>query len=151
MCSDSTDSILSHKSVSELKDFTLSKLLSELENYAPTFLMILRECTRTRRPRYNRGAVIGTCAALINLRFSKMNLVQKIMSLSGGSSHGSKGSMEHPFPEIHQLTQHHSRTRKNSGRRPTICLITLAQSPLRSYSAQNCNFSTLATFQCFNI
>ena len=34
---------------------------------------------------------------------------------SGGSSYGSKGSMEPPFREIDQLTQHHSRTRKNSG------------------------------------
>ena len=37
---------------------------------------------------------------------------------SGGSSYGSKGSMEPPFREGDQLTQHHSRTRKNSGQLP---------------------------------
>ena len=91
MCSDNTDSILSHQSVSELKDFTWSKLLSELENYAPIFLMILCECTRTRQPRYNRDAVIGMCAALVlKLRFLKMSLVEKIMSLVLYGGHSGK-------------------------------------------------------------
>ena len=91
MCSDSTDSILSHQSVSELKDFTWSKLLSELEHYAPTFLMILRECTCTRQPRFNRDGVIGMCAALVlKLRFSKMSLVQKLMSLVLYGGHSGK-------------------------------------------------------------
>lgn len=91
MCSESTNSILSNQSVSELKDFTWNKLLSELEKYAPTFLMILRESTHTRRPRHNRNAVIGMCAALIlKLRFSKMCLVQKIMSLILYGGHSGK-------------------------------------------------------------
>ena len=41
--------------------------------------------------------------------------VQDCSPASGGSSYGSKGFMEPPFREIDQLTQHHSRTRKNSG------------------------------------
>ena len=91
MCSESTNSILSNQSVSELKDFKWNKLLSELEKYAPTFLMILCESTHTRQPRHDRNAVIGMCAALIlKLRFSKICLVQKIMSLILYGGHSGK-------------------------------------------------------------
>lgn len=91
LCSDSSNSILRQQCVSELKEFTWKKLLSELENKAPVFLTILRECTHTRRPRSNRDAVMGMCAAiLLKHRFSNMSLVQKMMSLVLYGGHSGK-------------------------------------------------------------
>ena len=91
LCSDSTNSILRQQSVLQLKEFTWSKLSAELKNKAPTFLTILNECTHTRRPRSNQDAVIGMCAALLlKHRFSKMSLVQKIMSLILYDGHSGK-------------------------------------------------------------
>ncbi len=82
MCSDRTDSILRHQGTTELKTFSWEKLLDELEANAPVFLSILRECTRTRRPRTNQDAVVGMCAAvLLKYRYAKMSLVQRILSL----------------------------------------------------------------------
>lgn len=91
MCSDSTSSILRQQSVSELKEFSWEKLLAELRANAPVFLSIVRECTRTRRLRPNQDAVLGMCAAiLLKHRFSKMSLVQKILSLVLYGGHSGK-------------------------------------------------------------
>ena len=82
MCSDKTKSILSSQSMSDLKDFTWDKLLTELSANAPTLLSILQSCTHTRKTKPNHNAVIGMCCAIIlKYHFSKMSMVQKIMSL----------------------------------------------------------------------
>ena len=82
LCSDSTSSILRSQCVTDLREFSWEKLLDELKANAPIFLSILCECTRTRRPRGNQDAVVGMCAAIIlKHRFSRMSLVQKILSL----------------------------------------------------------------------
>ncbi len=91
MCSDSTSSILRGQCVSELRDFSWEKLLTELEANAPVFLSILRESTRTRRPRPNRDAMMGMCATmLLKHRFSKMSLVQRVLSLILYAGHSGK-------------------------------------------------------------
>ena len=89
MCSDTTNSILRQQFSSAYKQFSWEKLLNELETNAPLFLSILQECTHTRRPRRNRNVVVCMCAALLlKFRFSKMCLVQKVLSLVlyGGNS-----------------------------------------------------------------
>ena len=88
MCSDQTNSILRSQSMSDLRNFTWNSLLSELSLKAPTLLPILQSCTYLSKPRQNRSAVIGMCSALLlKHRFSKMCIVQKVISLalaSGG-------------------------------------------------------------------
>lgn len=82
MCSDQTNSLLKSCSVLDLREFSWDKLHSELATNAPILLSILHACTHTRRPRQNRKAVIGMCfSLLLKLRYSKMCLVQKIISL----------------------------------------------------------------------
>ncbi len=49
MCSEKTGSILSSKHVSDLKEFTWDKLLTELDSHAPVLHSILKMCTQTRR------------------------------------------------------------------------------------------------------
>lgn len=91
MCSDSTSSILRTQCVSELREFSWEKLLSELQAKAPVFLSILHQCTRTQRPRRNQHAVVGMCAAIIlKHRFSKMSLVQRILSMILYAGHSGK-------------------------------------------------------------
>ncbi len=82
MCSEKTGSILSSKHVSDLKEFTWDKLLTELDSHAPVLHSILKMCTQTRRRRPNRSAVIGMCVAIL-LRYQhvKMNLAQRIVSV----------------------------------------------------------------------
>ena len=74
--------------MSDLRNFTWNSLLSELSLKAPTLLSILQSCTYLSKPRQNRSAVIGMCSALLlKHRFSKMCIVQKVISLalaSGG-------------------------------------------------------------------
>ena len=91
MCSEHTSSVLSSQSVTDLWEFTWEKLLHELKVNAPILLSILRECTKTRRPRPNQNAVIGMCAViLLKHRFKKMSLVQRILSLILYAGHSGK-------------------------------------------------------------
>ena len=74
--------------MSDLRNFTWNGLLNELSLKAPTLLSILQSCTYLSKPRQNLSAVIGMCSALLlNHRFSKMFIVQRVKSLalaSGG-------------------------------------------------------------------
>ena len=82
MCTDGRGSILRCQSSSAIKEFTWEKLLSEAAETAPVLLNVLQECVKTRRSRPNQQAVIGMCfAILLKHRFSKMSLVQKILTL----------------------------------------------------------------------
>lgn len=64
------------------------KLIAELQVHAPTLLNILYACTS--KDRQNRNGTIGMCIAMIlKLRYPRMSLVQKIISvilLSGNTS-----------------------------------------------------------------
>ena len=81
MCSEKVDSILCRKTVDALAGFQWIQL----------FLSVLHACTKTRRPRQNRDAVIGVCTALILItRRRTMNLVQRIDSLILQAGHCAK-------------------------------------------------------------
>ena len=91
LCSNATNSTLQNQSADALREFTWGKLHSELEARAPTLLSLLQMCTHTRKPRHNRIAVIGMCVALLlKLRFHKMCLIQKILSLLLYAGHSGK-------------------------------------------------------------
>lgn len=82
MSSHKTKSILASQDIADIKAFTWSKVLNELSSNAPILLSILMSCTYRRRPRLNRNAVIGMCSAiLLKFRYSKMSMVQRILSL----------------------------------------------------------------------
>ena len=88
MCSNRTDSILCKQSMTELCEFKWDSLLAKRRNNAPVFLSILSECMHTKSPRPNPDAVVGLCSALIlKHRFSKMSLVQRLISLILYSGH----------------------------------------------------------------
>lgn len=96
MCSDKTDSILRSQSASDMKHFEWDKLLSELEAHTPVLLSILQSCTQTRRPRPNRKAIVGICAAiLLKHRFGKMSLIQRILSVVLYAGHAGKQVTQH--------------------------------------------------------
>ena len=73
--------------MSDLRNFTWNSLLSELSlKLLPCYPFYNH--AHTCHPRQNRSAVIGMCSALLlKHRFSKMCIVQKVISLalaSGG-------------------------------------------------------------------
>ena len=81
MCSDKVNSVLRSNNGS-LKNFKWDKVMSEMKEHAPTLLNILLSCTRTKYSRKNRTAVVCFVAAILfQLRYYKMNLIQKIIGL----------------------------------------------------------------------
>ncbi len=82
MCSAEVQSVLSSMSKTDLETFTWDKLENELTLHAPTLRSILYACMVTRRPRANRAAAVGICAAvLLKYRYQRMSLVQKVIAL----------------------------------------------------------------------
>lgn len=91
MCSEKVSSVLLKRSKDAYNDFNWDTLYTELEVNASTLLSILQSCTKTRRPRPNRKATIGMCTAiLLKYRFSKMSLIQRILSLILYAGHSGK-------------------------------------------------------------
>ena len=91
MCTDARGSILRSQSSSAFKEFSWDTLLCEAAETAPLLLNILQECVRSRRSRPNQSAVIGMCfAILLKHRFSKMSLVQRILTLILHAGHCGK-------------------------------------------------------------
>lgn len=91
MCSVKVSSILLEQSEDVYGDFIWDKIHAEMEVNTPVLLSIFQACTHTRRPRINRKAVIGMCAAiLLKYRFFKMSLVQRIISLILYAGHSGK-------------------------------------------------------------
>ena len=82
MCCDATASVLQSDKKEDLSTFTWSALMGELSKYAPTFMYILKTCTKTKVTRVNQQAIIGFCAAiLLKHHLNRMSLVQKIVSI----------------------------------------------------------------------
>ena len=74
-----------------LLEFNWDALKTELLVNAPILLSILEACTHTKSPLTNSTAVIGMCAALIlRHRFTKMCLLQKMISLILYAGHSDK-------------------------------------------------------------
>ena len=81
MCSEKTKSILNSQCMLDLQEFSWKKFLSKMASNAPLLLSILQSCTYTRKRRLNQNAAIGMCSAiLLKLRYSKMSMVQRIVS-----------------------------------------------------------------------
>ena len=91
MCSDKVNSILASQSESDMKTFRWKNLMSELSENAPVFLSLLQSCTWTRNSYINRDAIIGICTAmLLKYRYSKMSLLQRILSIILYAGHSGK-------------------------------------------------------------
>ena len=91
MCSEARGSVLCNQSPHDLEVFTWDKLFIELSESAPILLSLLQECARTKRHQENSNAVVGMCIAiLMKNRYSKMCLVQKIVSLVLYAGHSGK-------------------------------------------------------------
>lgn len=90
MCSFQVNSILRKKLPEDLTTFEWEKFTSELEEYSPSLLKILRGCILkqkrpekvSRQPKYNENAIVGICAAiLLRYRNQRLNLIQRIVSI----------------------------------------------------------------------
>ncbi len=91
LSSDKSISILKDSDTDALKEFTWDALLCELHQNAPVLATLLCKATETRTPRENRNAIVEMCASIIlKHRNSKINLVQKIISLILYAGHSSK-------------------------------------------------------------
>lgn len=91
MVSDNVNSVMRSQGIDELKSFNWDILIQELTIHAPTLLNILISITKTITPRENQKAIIGICATiLLKQRYSKMSLVQKIISIILYAGHASK-------------------------------------------------------------
>ena len=91
MCSEEVNSVMKSQDPEVLKQFSWDTLLSELSKFAPILKGLLLSATKTRAPRANIDAIVGTCAAiLLSNREPKMNLVQKMNSLVLYAAHTSK-------------------------------------------------------------
>lgn len=91
IASDRVQSILQSQTSNDVKNFKWDTLLNEMSRYTPTLKMLLAFATKTRKPRCNTKAVICMCAAIIiSHRNSRMNFVQKIVSLILYCGHTSK-------------------------------------------------------------
>ena len=91
LCSDETQSILRTQSLSNNPRFSWSAIYCEIQLHAPLLFNLLLSMTKTRQARSNRKAVICVCAAvLLKYRFSKMSLLQKVVSLILYAGHSSK-------------------------------------------------------------
>lgn len=96
MASDSTNSIMRSQNPEHLQQFSWDLLLNELSQHAPLLSSLLISATRTKVARSNTKAVIGMCAAiLMKQRNSRMNLVQRIISLILYASGTSKQVCSH--------------------------------------------------------
>ena len=95
LCSPATNSVLSSQTLSDLNDFTWDKLHCELGSHAPVlYVRYFARVDQYRTPRLNRKAVVGMCASLLLKHcYSKMSLVQKILSLILYAGHSGKQVM----------------------------------------------------------
>ena len=82
MSSDQAVSILRSQNSDLLKQFNWKLLHNELKLHAPLLSSILNSVAKRKKTCLNANATVGICAAiLINNNNSRMNLVQKIISL----------------------------------------------------------------------
>ena len=90
MCSDKVNSILTSQSESDMKTFRWKNLMSKLSENAPVFLSLLQSLLG-QETHINRDAIIGICTAmLLKYRYSKMSLVQIILSIILYAGHSGK-------------------------------------------------------------
>ena len=91
MVSDKVNSILRSKEISDLKIFNWNALIKELTIHTPYLFHIFNSITKTITPQDNQMAIIGMCIAiLLKQRYSRMSLVQKVVSIIMYAGHASK-------------------------------------------------------------
>ena len=91
LCSDKVGSILRDKSSLALETFSWEAVMDEMKTTAPTLLSLLESCTKTRKARKNRKAVIGIIAAILcKHRRPTASLLQRLVSVVLYSGHASK-------------------------------------------------------------
>ena len=91
MVSDNTGSLLRSQEIESMQNFSWDVVLQELHAHAPNLLHLLNSITSTKTDRDNQKAIIGMCASiLLKHRYSKMSLVQKILSVILYAGHTSK-------------------------------------------------------------
>ena len=92
MCSNKVKSVLrSDKVLSKDLQFQWQMVVAELRIHAQTLLAILTESTCIPREKENRSTVIGFCVAiLLKYRYSKMSVLQRIISVILYAGHTSK-------------------------------------------------------------
>lgn len=88
LCSDRLNSVLRS---SKVEEFSWDILLDELKTHSPLYFAMIQGCTKTQTPRKNHDAVVGMCTAiLLKHKFSKMSVVQKMISLILYGGHAGK-------------------------------------------------------------
>lgn len=91
LCSDNSTFLLRNKHPDTLKTFSWERLLEQAKHLAPTLTELLLSCTKTRRPRKNRNAIIGLLVGVMcKNRRPAVSLIQQITSLILYSGHASK-------------------------------------------------------------
>ena len=91
MCSDKHYSMLRKQTATDLKTFCWDVFLIEVQATAPFLFSFMLSCTITKRPKANQKVVMGMCIALLlKYRFTKMCLIQKVISLILYAGHSGK-------------------------------------------------------------
>ena len=91
LCSDKTASMLRKSSAEMFRTFDWDVVTNEFLTNAPILMSVLRESTKTNKPRVNTKAVIAMCVGLLlKHRFTKMCLIQKMVSLILYDGHANK-------------------------------------------------------------
>ncbi len=91
LCSLKFDSILRTKCKESMLKFKFGTIIKELQSQAPTLLILLQNCLKTRTPRANRKSTIAMITAMIcKHRDSKCSLLHRIVSLIMYAGHSAK-------------------------------------------------------------
>ena len=104
MCSVQVESILSSK-IND--DITWDKVMTELKKHAPTLIELL-SCTKTCKSRVS--TICMSAALLLTFCLSRMNLVQRIISLILYAGHCGKRVTLHVHVVCIQITHTHTFT-----------------------------------------
>ena len=79
---------------SNIEEFNWNMLMDELRVHSPLYFAIMQGCAKTKTPRQNHVAVLGMCTAiLLKHKFSKMCIIQKMISLILYGGHAGKQVM----------------------------------------------------------
>lgn len=91
LCSDKVNSVLRDKSAQAIETFSWEAVIEEMKTRAPTLLSLLESCTKTKKARKNKKAVIGVIAAILcKHRRPTASLLQRLVSIVLYSGHASK-------------------------------------------------------------
>ncbi len=91
MCSDKYYSAVRNKSVESLSSFDAKTIIQELHSHAPTLVILLRACLKTRVPRRNSDLIlVAILGIILKHRRSSCSLIQNVISLILYAGHSAK-------------------------------------------------------------